>query len=87
MRVVADPDLEMDLIREFAVGGLLHVGSNTGDRREQIRVAIYRNNLVHKPFRDTGFTYARIYEHCFGTPIEKRSVARTKPRIEPVDPT
>jgi hypothetical protein len=83
MRAAPDADLEMDLIREFAVGGALQIGLNARDRREHIRVAIYRNNLVHKPFRDSGFSYASIYEHCFGTPIEMRSAVRTRPKADP----
>jgi hypothetical protein len=83
MRATPDPDLEMDFIREFAVGGMLQIGSNTRDRREHIRVAIYRSNLVHKPFRDTGLSYARIYELCFGTPIEMRRSVRPKPNPLP----
>jgi hypothetical protein len=49
-----DRDLELDFIREFAVGGELLKGSSVDDRRERIRVAIYARNLLHQPFRDSG---------------------------------
>jgi hypothetical protein len=76
-------DLELDLIREFSVGGVLLGTTSPQERREHIRVSIYRGNLVHKPFRDTGYSYAQAYEVCFGTPLEMRSVPRTKPTVDP----
>jgi hypothetical protein len=75
-----DRELELDFIREFAVGGELLRGSNVDDRRERIRVAIYGHNLVHAPFRDSGMDYAQAYESCYGRPIEMRRAVRHKPK-------
>jgi hypothetical protein len=69
-------ELELDFIREFAVGGELLRGSNVDDRRKRIRVAIYGHNLVHAPFRDSGMDYAQAYESCYGSPIEMRRTGR-----------
>ena len=71
-----DRELELDFIREFAVGAELLKTSNVDDRRERIRVAIYRHNLLHAPFRDSGMDYAQAYESCYGRPIEMRRTVR-----------
>jgi hypothetical protein len=76
-----DRELELDFIREFAVGGELLGGSNGDDRRERIRVAIYGHNLVHAPFRDSGMDYAQAYESCYGRPIEMRRTVRHEPKL------
>ena len=81
MLAKVDRELELDFIREFAVGGDLPNGSNIEDRRERIRVAIYRQNLVHKPFRDTGVDYAQAYRDCYGRPIEMRRAPRPEAKI------
>jgi hypothetical protein len=71
----AGDNFEMEFIREFSVGGELLSG--TGEhRREQIRIAIYRGNLQHAPFRDSGLDYAEAYEQCFRRPIERRQSIR-----------
>jgi hypothetical protein len=68
-------DLDREFVREFAVGGEL-VGSSIEDRRERIRVAIYRCNLLHAPFRDSGMDYGQAYECCYRRPIEMRRKVR-----------
>ena len=78
-----DRDLELDFIREFAVGGDLK-GSNVDDRRERIRVAIYGRNLLHEPFRDSGMDYGLAYQRCYGRPIEMRRTVRHGPKSEPL---
>lgn len=70
-----DGDIELEFVREFSVRGELQ-GLSTDDRREHIRVAIYAQQLVHKPFRDTGMDYAEAYSKCYGQPIEMRRVPR-----------
>jgi hypothetical protein len=75
-----DRDLELDFIREFAVGGVLLKGSNVDDRRERIRVAIYSRNLLPEPFRDSGMDYRQAYECCYGRPIEMRRTVRHEPK-------
>jgi hypothetical protein len=79
-----DRDLELEFIREFAVHGELLKGTNVDDRREQIRVAIYTNNLVHKPFRDSGMDYAAAYQMCYRRPIELRRTVRHEPRPDTI---
>jgi hypothetical protein len=76
MLMQLDKDLELDFIREFAVGGDILMGSSVDDRRERIRVAIYRRNLVHEPFRDSGLDYGQAYLQCYGRPIELRRTIR-----------
>jgi hypothetical protein len=76
-----DQDLELDFIREFAVGGELK-GSSADDRRERIRVKIYGSNLLHQPFRDSGMDYGQAYRRCYGRPIEMRRTVRQEPRSE-----
>jgi hypothetical protein len=44
MLMSLDRELELDFIREFAVGGELPRGKNVDERREHIRVAIYGHN-------------------------------------------
>ena len=75
-----DQDLELDFIREFAVGGQLLKVSNVDDRRERIRVAIYGRNLLHQPFRDSGMDYGQAYHRCYGRPIEMRRTVRHGPK-------
>jgi hypothetical protein len=70
-----DADIELEFVREFSVGGRLQ-GLSTDDRREHIRVAIYAQQLMHKPFRDTGLTYLQAYEQCYGQPLEMRRAPR-----------
>jgi hypothetical protein len=77
-----DPDLDMEFIREFAVGGEL-LGSTIAHRRERIRVAIYRQNLLHTPFRDSGMNYGQAYESCYRRPIEMRQCIREATLVEP----
>ena len=74
-----DRDLELDFIREFAVGGEL-LKCSSDDRRERIRVAIYRRNLLHEPFRDSGMDYGQAYQRCYGRPIEMRRTVRHEPK-------
>jgi hypothetical protein len=74
-----DRDLELDFIREFAVGGELLKCSSVDDRRERIRVAIYTRQLLHKRFRDSGMDYGQAYERCYGRPIEMRRTERQEP--------
>jgi hypothetical protein len=80
MLMHVDRDLELDFIREFAVGGELLKCSNVDDRRERIRVAIYSRNLLHSPFRESGMDYRQAYERCYGRPIEMRRTVRHEPR-------
>jgi hypothetical protein len=78
-----DRNLDMDFIREFAVGGDL-VNASVADRSERIRVAIYRRNLLHAPFRDTGMDYGQAFERCYRRPIEmRRTVREPTPEIPP----
>ena len=77
-----DRDLELDFIREFAVGGELLKGSSTDDRRERIRLAIYCGNLLHQPFRDSGMDYGQAYQRCYGRPIEMRRTVRHEAKAE-----
>jgi hypothetical protein len=84
MLVRVDPDLELDFVREFSVGGQLE-NLSIDDRRERIRVAIYTQQLMHKPFRDGGIDYATAYEHCYGQPLERRRDLRLKPKPENTD--
>jgi hypothetical protein len=79
-----DRDLELDFIREFAVGGTLLKHSSVDDRRERIRVAIYGRNLLHEPFRDSGMDYGQAYHRCYGRPIEMRRTVRHEPKSEPL---
>jgi hypothetical protein len=76
MLTYVDPDLELDFIREFAIGGELPIGLSADTRRERIRVAIYTHKLAHMLFRDGPGTYAETYAECFGQPLEMRSVKR-----------
>jgi hypothetical protein len=75
-----DPDLELDFIREFAVGGELINCSSVEDRRERIRVAIYGRDLLHEPFQDSGMDYGQAYQCCYGRPIEMRRTVRHEPK-------
>jgi hypothetical protein len=80
-----DRDLELDFIREFAVGGEMLSSLSADDRRERIRVAIYAKKLVNAPFRDSGMDYAQAYRRCYGRPIEMRSAPRPAPIRNSVD--
>jgi len=77
-----DRDLELDFIREFAVGGELLKGSSVDDRRERIRLAIYCGKLLHQPFRDSGMDYGQAYQRCYGRPIEMRRTVRHEAKAE-----
>jgi hypothetical protein len=81
MRMHLDRDLEMDFVREFAVGGERLRALSVDDRRERIRVAIYSYNLVHAPFRDSGMDYAQAYQCCYGRPIEMRRTVTHEPKL------
>ena len=83
MLMRGDRDLELDFIREFAVGGDLK-DSRADDRRERIRLAIYGRNLLHEPFRDSGMDYGQAYQRCYGRPIEMRRTVRREPKSEPL---
>jgi hypothetical protein len=83
MLMHVDRDLELDFIREFAVGGELLKGSSVDDRRERIRVAIYGNKRIDEPFRDSGMNYGQAYQRCYGRPIEMRRTVRHEPKSEP----
>jgi hypothetical protein len=63
------------------VGGELLKGSSD-DRRKRIRVAIYRLNLLHEQFRDSGMDYGQTYQRCYGRPIEMRRTVRHEPKSE-----
>jgi hypothetical protein len=78
-----DRDLELDFIREFAVGGEL-LKCSSDDRRQRIRVAIYRRNLLHERFRDSVMDYGLAYQRCYGRPMEMRRTVRHGPKSEPL---
>jgi hypothetical protein len=78
-----DRDLELDFIREFSTGGELLKGLSVDNRRERIRVAIYKHKLAHMLFRDGPMTYAEAYTECFGRPLEMRSAVRPTPKSAP----
>src|SRR5712664_2517725 len=84
MLMRGDRDLELDFIREFAVGGDLK-DSRSDDRRERIRLAIYGRNLLHEPFRDSGLDYGQAYQRCYGRPIEMRRTIKAEPKPEQDD--
>jgi hypothetical protein len=84
MLMQVDRDLELDFIREFAVGGALLKGSSVDDRRERIRLAIYGCNLLREPFRDSGMNYEQAYHRCYGRPVEKRRTVRHEPKPAPL---
>jgi hypothetical protein len=77
-------ELELDFVREFSVGGQLD-NLSVDDRRERIRTAIYAQQLMHEPFRDSGIDYASAYERCYGQRLEKRRAARPEPKPENTD--
>jgi hypothetical protein len=78
-----DQDLDMNFIREFAIGGDL-LSASIAHRSERIRVAIYRRNLLHTPFRDSGMDYGQAFERCYRRPIEMRQTVRVgKAGIQP----
>jgi len=81
MLMRGDRDLELDFIREFAVGGDLK-DSRANDRRERIRLAIYGRNLLHEPFRDSGMDYGQAYQRCYGRPIEMRRTVKLAAEID-----
>jgi hypothetical protein len=74
-----DPDLERELIREFATGGELLMGLSVDGRRERIRVAIFTQKRARVLFRDGPMTYAEAYAECFGRPLELRDTVREDP--------
>jgi hypothetical protein len=76
--VRVDHDLELDFVREFSVGGQLE-NLSIDDRRERIRTAIYAQQLMRKPFRDSGMDYATAYQRCYSQPLEMRRQPRPKP--------
>lgn len=78
-----DRDLELDFIREFAVGGELTRGLSADERRERIRVAIFVHKRAQMLFRDGPMTYAEAYQLCYGRPIEMRRTVRHEPKSEP----
>ena len=84
MLVSVDHDLELDFVREFSVGGKLE-NLSIDDRRERIRTAIYAQQLMHKPFRDSGIDYATAYQRCYNQPLEMRRHPRPKPNPENTD--
>jgi hypothetical protein len=78
-----DRELELEFIREFAVGGDLLARASVDDRRERIRVAIYGKKRLHEPFRDSGMDYGQAYQCCYGRPIEMRRTVRHELKSEP----
>jgi hypothetical protein len=82
MLMQIDRELELDFIREFAVGGDLLKGASVDDRRERIRVAIYGNKRFFEPFRDSGMSYGEAYQRCYGRPIEMRRTVRHEAKPE-----
>jgi hypothetical protein len=70
-----DGDIELEFVREFSVGGRLQ-GLSADDRREHIRVSIYAQQLMHRPFRDSGISYLQAYEKCYGQLLEMRRAPR-----------
>ncbi len=84
MLVCVDHELEIDFVREFSVGGQLE-NLSIDDRRERIRTTIYAQQLMHKPFRDSGFDYATAYQRCYNQPLEMRRHPRIKSKSENTD--
>jgi hypothetical protein len=86
MLMHVDRELELEFIREFAVGGELSHSASVDVRRERIRVAIYVNKRLHEPFRDSGMDYGEAYQRCYGTPIEMRRAVRHEQKSAPLIP-
>jgi hypothetical protein len=80
-----DRDLELDFIREFAIGGELLKGLSVDGRCERIRVAIFTHKLAHMPFREGPMTYAQAYATCFGRPLGMRRTVRHEPQSARTD--
>lgn len=69
--------IDLQFIREFSVNGTQLTGPISSDqRRERIRVEIWRNKRGVEPFYDSHMTYAEAYYVCYGKPLDLRSMAR-----------
>ena len=75
--MIRDPDIELSFITEFSVGEN-QIGKclSSEDRRERIRVAIFKAQLHDKIFRDSEMTYATAYRLCYGRALEMRKSLR-----------
>lgn len=77
--------MEMEFIREFAHGGnQIGASISSEDRRERIRVAIYREQKHDKLYFATGKTYAEVFQECYGRKLEARRVPREMAKPAPV---
>jgi hypothetical protein len=71
-------EFELACVREFSHSGAqLGASVSRGERRERIRLAILREDKAHMRWRDTGYTYAAVFEHVYARsmgdlPIEER---------------
>jgi hypothetical protein len=69
--------IDLAMVREFSTAGVQLTGPVSSEqRRERIRVEIWRNKRAELPFYDSGMTYAQAYKKCYGKALELRSSAR-----------
>ncbi len=69
--------IDLAMIREFSVHGVQLAGSVSSEqRRERIRVEIWRNKRQVEPFYDSQMTYAEAYAKAYGKSIELRVAPR-----------
>ncbi|MGA2188845.1 MAG: hypothetical protein ABSH33_09955 [Steroidobacteraceae bacterium] len=70
---IARNEFEFECVREFSHSGL-QLGANVSreERRERIRTAILREAKHDRRWRDTQFTYAAVYQHVYGRPLDER---------------
>jgi hypothetical protein len=86
-KMILDPSIEMDFVRQFSGGDDLLRDLSAENRRERIRLAIYTHKLVNLPFRDSGMDYKGAYEKCYGRPLEMRRHLRLVPQSDESDPS
>jgi hypothetical protein len=72
-------DILLAFIREFSALGQVSSSVTREGQREQIRVAIFRNQRQSLQFYDSGLTYTEAYTKVYGASPELRRTPRNPP--------
>ncbi len=70
-------EIDLAFCREFStVGTQIHGPMSSAQRRDRIRVEIWRHHRTDQQFFDSGMTYAGAFRAAYGISVEARRTAR-----------
>lgn len=70
-------EIELSMIREYSVNGVILTNMNRADMLEHVRVQIHKTHAPGERFQASELTYSQAYREWSGRPLELRLKPRT----------